>query len=127
MMVILLIVGVGAWPASFVVAGEASSLRLRARTQGIAGCVTNVMTGGISIALPYLYNPDQGRLGGKIGFVFAAMCLISVAIMWKVVPEMKGRTASDIDDMFELRLATREFKSWSSGQESVASKPTRRY
>jgi MFS family permease len=110
MMVILLIVGMGAWPASYVVAAETSSLRLRARTQGVAGCAANLVTGIFSIVLPYLYNPDQGKLGGKIGFIFGAFCAIGVFCTWILIPEMKNRTPAEIDEMFEMRLKTRDFE-----------------
>jgi len=110
MMAIVLLVGVTAWPAAHVVSGETSSLRLRARTKGMAGSVTNVVSGAISIVLPYIYNPDQGDLGGKTGFLFAAFCAISGAAAWVVVPEMKDRTAAEIDELFERRVPARKFK-----------------
>ncbi|KAH8901661.1 MFS general substrate transporter [Thozetella sp. PMI_491] len=110
MMIILLIIGLGAWPASYAVAAETSSLRLRAKTQGVAGSTANLTTGLFSIALPYLYNPDQGRLGGRVGFVFAFFTAGAVLVMWAIIPELKDRSAAEIDEMFEMGLPTRSFK-----------------
>ncbi len=126
MMIILLVVGLGAWPAGYVVGAEVSSLRLRARTQGVAGVFANLVTGVLSIVLPYLYNPDQGRLGGRIGFVFAAFTAVGLFLAWRLVPEMRCRTPGEIDDMFELHLPTREFASWSGGGASEVEMATRR-
>jgi hypothetical protein len=114
MMATVLTVGLGAWPACHVVAAETSSLRLRARTQGLAGCVSNVVTGAFSIVLPYIYNPDQGRLGGRVGFIFAAFSGLGVFLTWTLVPEMKDRTPAEIDEMFESGLRTRMFERWQS-------------
>ena len=113
MMATLITVGLGAWPASHVVAAETSSLRLRARAQGIGGVASNVANGIFSIFLPYIYNPDQGNLGARVGFVFSAFCAISVLFTWQYIPELKDRTNSEIDRMFEERLPTRDFKKWS--------------
>ena len=118
MMVILVIVSVAAWPASFVVGAETSSLCLRARTQGLGGSVANLTAGALSIVLPYLYNPDQGNIGAKIGFVFAAFCGIGAFLAWKSIPELKDRAPTEIDEMFELRLQTKAFKHWVSASAS---------
>ncbi|KAF3317594.1 hypothetical protein TWF173_010362 [Orbilia oligospora] len=112
MMAIIVIVGVGAWPASVVISVEASSLQLRAKTLGIYGLASNLISGSVAIALPYVYNPDSGNFGGKTSFIFAALCGISFLVTILAVPEMKGRSAEEIDLMFEARLATRKFKSW---------------
>jgi hypothetical protein len=112
MMVILFCVGMGAWPASFAVAAETSSLRLRARTQGVTGCVSNLVAGAVSIILPYLFNPDSGNLGGRVGFVFAALSGIGAILTWKLVPEMKDRMDAEIDEMFSLNLPAKHFEHW---------------
>lgn len=42
-----------------------------------------------AIVLPCVFNPDQGNLGDKTGFVFAALCTLSVVLVWAYVPQMK--------------------------------------
>lgn len=112
LMAVLLVLGLGAWPASFAVGAETSSLVLRARTQGFAGATTNLATGAVSLALPYVYNPDQGNLGARVGLIFAVLCAIAVAAVWFLVPEMKNRSQRELDEMFELGLAARKFEHW---------------
>lgn len=107
-MSIIVTVGVGAWPASVVVSMEASSLKLRAKTLGIFGVTSNLISGGVSILLPYIYNPDSGNLGGKSTFIFGALCALSCAITWLAVPEMKGLTVEEIDEIFESRRSPRQ-------------------
>ncbi|KAJ5085497.1 hypothetical protein N7532_010268 [Penicillium argentinense] len=114
MMAVVVVCGMGAWPASYSVAGEASSLRLRAKTQGIG--VFGYMLSNVvfNLVLPYIYNTDAGDLKGKTGFVYAGLCLLTFVITWLIVPEMKDRTALEIDAMFEARLPCQQFKSWTS-------------
>ncbi|KAJ5833922.1 hypothetical protein N7474_002233 [Penicillium riverlandense] len=114
MMIVTIVCGLGIWPASHVVAAEASSLRLRAKTQGIGWFVSGITSGVFSIILPYFYNADQGDLKAKTGFVMAGFALLGVVGVWLFIPEMKGRSPMEIDRMFALRLPTRAFKHWAS-------------
>ncbi|KAL1952465.1 hypothetical protein VTO42DRAFT_5292 [Malbranchea cinnamomea] len=103
MMVIIVICGIGMWPASYVVGGEVSALHLRAKAQGVGWFVQGLTTGIFNIVLPYIYNHDQGDVRAKTGFVYAVFCLIGFVLSWLTIPEMKGRTAMEIDRMFELK------------------------
>ncbi|KAJ5084385.1 hypothetical protein NUU61_008964 [Penicillium alfredii] len=114
MMAIIVVCGMGVWPASYAIVGETSSLRLRAKTQSIGHLTVNGLTIVFSVVLPYIYNSDAGNLGAKTGFVYSALCLVSLAGTWWAVPEMKGRTAAEIDHMFELRLPAPKFRAWRS-------------
>ena len=122
MMLTIIVCGVGVWPASFAVAAETSSLQLRAKSQGIGWFVSAFTSAASGIALPYIFNPDEGNLRGKIGFTYVASCLIGLAVSWYIVPEMKGRSIGEIDRMFELNLKTREFKRW-KGEERQTTPP----
>lgn len=113
-MIITMVSGFGSWPASHVVAAEASSLQLRAKTQGIGWFTSGVGTAVFAIILPYIYNADQGNLRAKTGFVMAGFAAVATIAVWLAIPEMKGRTPMEIDRMFSLRLRTREFKGWHS-------------
>ncbi|KZM26880.1 uncharacterized protein EKO05_0011397 [Ascochyta rabiei] len=114
MMLTITVAGVSVWPASFAIAAETSSLQLRARTQGLGWCVSALATAVSGLALPYVFNPDEGNLRGKTGFTYLATCLAGAAVAWWLIPEMKGRSAAEIDRMFELRMSARQFKGWKS-------------
>ena len=114
MILVVVICGMGAWPASYAVNGEASSLRLRAKTQGLGVLCYMLSNVVLSLVLPYIYNPDAGDLKGKTGFVYAGLCLFTWTLTWFMIPEMKGRTVLEIDAMFEAKLPCSEFKNWSS-------------
>ncbi|RAH60171.1 hypothetical protein BO85DRAFT_517754 [Aspergillus piperis CBS 112811] len=82
--------GIGAWPASYAVGGEASSLRLRAKSQGLGWFVAGLSSVDFDLVLPYISNPDEGALR-----------------------EMKDRAPSEIDDMFGAVVPARQFRKWS--------------
>ncbi|KAJ5641497.1 hypothetical protein N7490_005497 [Penicillium lividum] len=112
MMAVVVVCGLGAWPASYAVSGEASSLRLRAKTQGLGVLCYMLSNVVLNIILPYIYNTDEGDLKGKTGFVYAGLCFMACALTWLLVPEMKGRSVLEIDAMFEAKLPCREFVHW---------------
>ncbi|KAF9883016.1 hypothetical protein FE257_004329 [Aspergillus nanangensis] len=112
MMLVIAFCGFSVWPASYVVGAEASSLTLRAKTQGLGWFINGLSNGVFGMVLPYIFNPDEGNLLGKTGFVYMGLCLIGLAVTWFYVPEMKNRTTMEIDHMFQLGLDARKFKSW---------------
>ena len=75
--------------ACFVILCECSATRVRGKTIAIATAVQALVGIVMTIAIPYMINPDQANLRGKLGFFFgglAALCLI-----WSYfrVPETK--------------------------------------
>ena len=87
MMLIIVVVGLGAWPAAFLLASETSSFRLRSKTSGLGWLLGGVIRTGFGFATPYLYNPDAANLGAKIGFVFLGTSALGVVITWYVFPD----------------------------------------
>jgi hypothetical protein len=102
----------GVWPASYVISGEASSLRLRARSQGIAWAFGGLANFAFSTVTPYIYNADAGNLRSKIGFVWMALCILTFTGVWYFIPEMLGRSPLELDLLFERGVPVRRFREW---------------
>ncbi|KAL4973104.1 general substrate transporter [Aspergillus desertorum] len=100
-LLVVTLTGLTVWPASYAFGAEASSLQLRAKTQGLGWLVNCLSNGILGIALPYIFNDDEGALGAKTGFVYMGFCILSLAVAWRIVPEMKDKTAMEIDWIFE--------------------------
>ncbi|KAJ4263352.1 hypothetical protein NW762_006170 [Fusarium torreyae] len=86
-----------------VAAAEIPSVRLRAKTLGIGFFVNAFMTWIFTFTVPYMFNSDQGNLGGKIGFIFLATCVIGFAVSWLQIPETKNMSYADIDHLFSTK------------------------
>ncbi|KAK8087744.1 hypothetical protein PG997_002705 [Apiospora hydei] len=112
MLSVILVCGVGVWPASYAIAGETSALLLRSPTQGLGGVMEHLLSAVMAIVLPYIYNSDAGNLGAKTAFVYTGLCAFALAATWLCVPELKGRSMMHIDHMFEMKLPTRQFGRW---------------
>lgn len=80
-----------------VVASEISSVRLRAMTLS-SGFVMNALFGWVfSFVVPYMFNADEGNLGGKIGFVFVGLGLIGILLAWLEIPETRNKSYAQLD------------------------------
>ncbi|KAH6618791.1 general substrate transporter [Boeremia exigua] len=97
---------------AFVLLGEVSSMGLRAHTTALATATQAVVGTVMNVAIPYLVNPDEANLKGKVGFVFGGLAAIATLGSWVFVPELKGRTNREIDTMFIARVPPRKMGSF---------------
>lgn len=94
------------------IAGQVSQARLRAKSQSIGFAFNYFFSAVWNVCVPYMFNTDEGDLGGKMGFIFLATALISFVIIFFEIPETKGRSYSDLGVMFEQSVAARKSSSW---------------
>ncbi|CAK7203092.1 hypothetical protein SEUCBS139899_005821 [Sporothrix eucalyptigena] len=112
LIVVVFFYGLGVGGAYPVVGAETSSVRLRAKSQGFGFLVNGFFSWAFNFFVPYMFDADEAALGGKIGFFFFGLCVIGVIIVYIEIPETKGRTYAELDEMFEKRLPTRLFASY---------------
>jgi hypothetical protein len=100
---------------AFVLLGETPSAALRAKTLALATATQSIFGTVMNFAVPYMVNPDKANLKGKVGFVFGG--LSAAATLWSFfyIPELKGRTFEEIDEMFEKRVPPRKMGSYTLG------------
>ncbi|KFA56682.1 hypothetical protein S40293_06223 [Stachybotrys chartarum IBT 40293] len=96
---------------AFVILGECCSVSLKAKTMALATATQAVMGIAMNFAIPYMVNPDEGNLRGKVGFIFGGLALLGFAWSWVYVPELKGRRYDEIDRMFRSRVKPRKMGS----------------
>jgi SP family general alpha glucoside:H+ symporter-like MFS transporter len=100
----------GPAPASWVIIGETSAIRLRPLTTGVGrGCYYIVNIPCI-FASSYMLNPAYGNMAGKCGYVWGATGFICFVVAYFYLPEMKGRSYREIDIMFHRKIPARQWK-----------------
>ncbi|KAK5080717.1 hypothetical protein LTR05_008421 [Lithohypha guttulata] len=100
----------GPAPASWVIIGETSAIRLRPLTTGIGRATYYIVEIPCIFLASYMLNPNSGNLGGKCGYVWGATGLICLIVAYFQLPEMKGRSYREIDIMFRRRIPARQWK-----------------
>ena len=78
-------------PVCFVILCECSATRVRSRTIAFATAVQATAGIVMTIAIPYLINPDEANLRGKLGFFFGGLAVLCLCWAWFRVPETRGK------------------------------------
>lgn len=90
---------------------EISTSILRAHTQAVATLVQGAVGTTWSFVLPYLVNPDEANLGGKLAFIYSGILAVCAVVGFFIIPETKGRTFSQVDLIFQAGTPMRDFTS----------------
>ena len=93
---------------AFTILGEASSTALRAKTVSLATAMQAVCSVIMNFVIPYMMNPDEGNLQGKVGFIFGGLGFLGCIGSWFYVPELKNMTFEEIEKLFVARIPPRK-------------------
>lgn len=86
--------------ASNILLGEIPANRLRSKTISIAASASWIVCVLVSTGMPYLLSAQYADMGTKVGFIFGPIGIVVFILTWWIVPETKGRTLEEIDEMF---------------------------
>ncbi|CAG8021922.1 unnamed protein product [Penicillium olsonii] len=95
-------------PGCWIVTGEVGTGQLRERTVFLASMGSFLTSIPINFVNPYL----QALIGGRVTFIYGAFSVASLVFVWLVVPETKGRSLEDIDEMYQARLLPWKFEQY---------------
>ncbi|KAG7284582.1 hypothetical protein NEMBOFW57_010960 [Staphylotrichum longicolle] len=96
--------------ASYPVATELVSTRLRSWTVGSAISLGYFLAWLTGFCSPYFINPENMNWGAKYGYIWAGSNFACGIFFFLCLPELKGRTLEEIDELFERRISAWKFK-----------------
>ncbi|KZF23905.1 general substrate transporter [Xylona heveae TC161] len=96
-------------PLNYIVTTELPALQLRDKTQRVASIVSIVTNFAWSFSVPYLLNAPYANLHSKVGFIFGALACLSLVFAYFCVPEMRGRSLEEINQLFQDGVSIRDF------------------
>ncbi|KAK0104445.1 hypothetical protein ONS95_004734 [Cadophora gregata] len=108
----------GSAPASWVIIGETSAIRLRPLTTGMGRALYYIVEIPCIFLGSWMLNPTGGNLGGKCGFVWGGTGLFCLIVAYFFLPEMKNRSYREIDILFKRRVSARK---WSKTEVDINS------
>ncbi|CAI6081723.1 unnamed protein product [Clonostachys chloroleuca] len=99
-------------PICFVLLSECSATRVRSKTIATATAAQGILGIVMTVAIPYMINPAEANMQGKLGFFFGG--LAGLCLMWAFfrVPETRGRTYEELDLLFDWNVPARKFKGY---------------
>lgn len=75
----------------------------------------NVIVGFVVVyTTPYLLSTPGANLGAKLGYVWAGFAGLGAIWAWFCMPELKGRSLEDMDELFAAKLPAWRFKDYDS-------------
>ncbi|UOH83758.1 hypothetical protein LQV05_006495 [Cryptococcus neoformans] len=83
--------------------GEISSQRLRAHTAGFGAALSCVMGVIMNVLVPYMLNTSEWNWGLKTAFFYLGVGAPFAVGSWFIIPETKGRSAAELDELFETK------------------------
>jgi MFS transporter, SP family, sugar:H+ symporter len=106
-------VAAGAWGScTWATTAEASTQQLREKTVMLATFTSFVVVILVTYINPYVQDTGYGDLGAKVGFVFGGCSILAMVWVAFCLPELKGRSLEELDEMFNAGVSVWEFKSY---------------
>ncbi|KAH7320591.1 general substrate transporter [Stachybotrys elegans] len=99
----------GPAPASWVIIGETSAIRLRPLTTGVGRGAYYAVNIPCIFLSSYMLNPTGGNLGARCGYVWAGTGFFCFVVAFFYLPEMKGRSYREIDILFKRKVPARQW------------------
>ncbi|KAH8660555.1 hypothetical protein BX600DRAFT_438768 [Xylariales sp. PMI_506] len=96
-------------PVCYCLVSEIPSTRLRIKTVALARNCYNIASIVANFLNNPILNPTAWNLRGKGGFVWCGFSFLSLVWAYYRLPEPKGRSAGELDVLFEQNVKARDF------------------
>lgn len=96
-------------PVTYSLVSELSSTRLKNKTIVLARAAYNASNIFVNVMTNYQLSSTAWNWGARTAFFWAGSCLLSVVWVFFRLPEPKGRTYAELDELFERGVPARKF------------------
>jgi MFS family permease len=97
---------------TFLTSGELPAQNLRGYTQGLSVGVSFIFAWLCTFTAPYFINPAELNWGPRYAWIWFASGILATAFIYFMLPDVKGRSLEEIDEMFRNRVPRREFQTY---------------
>ncbi|KAL1413457.1 hypothetical protein Q8F55_001224 [Vanrija albida] len=99
---------------------ENSTPVLRTQTAGIAAILQSLNGVIFNYCVPLMLSDQYAGWGAKTGFFFGPLAFLFTILVWFTVPETKGRSYAELDELYEKRIPAWRFKETKTASEEAA-------
>jgi MFS family permease len=104
--------GVGQGPVLWALQTEIPAQRLRAQTVGFSQGSAFLASWLSAYCSPYFINPEALNWGPKYCYIWAGSNFILAVFTFFFVPETRGRSLEQLDELFDKRLSAWKFRTY---------------
>lgn len=88
----------------WLIGSEIGGIQMRKRMIGWATSIDVLAAFLVTFCTPYLQAGPQIQLGARVGFVFMGCAIIAFFFFIFFLPELKGRSLEDVDELFHVGM-----------------------
>lgn len=88
-------------PGAWIMIGEIFPLPIRARGVGLSTASNWLWNTIIAVITPFMVGEDRGNMKSSVFFVWGGLCTCAFVYTYFLVPETKGLTLEQVDQMLE--------------------------
>jgi MFS family permease len=86
----------------WLIGSEIGGIQMRKRMIGWATSIDVLAAFLVTFCTPYLQAGPQIQMGARVGFVFMGCAVIALFFFIFFLPELKGRSLEEVDDLFKV-------------------------
>ncbi len=99
-------------PAAYITAAEVGTAALREKTMAFSTAINVVVGFVVVFTTPYLLSEPYANLGPNLGYIWGGFAALGAVWVWFCMPELKGRSLEEIDQLFDAKISARKFASF---------------
>ncbi|KAJ3995448.1 general substrate transporter [Lentinula boryana] len=103
-------------------ASEVGTGALREKTMAFSSVINVICAFAVSFTLPYLLNPPYANLQAKVGYIYGSIAAVAMIYAIFFVPEMRGRSLEELDELFEHKPSIPAWKFRSTKTTGIGAK-----
>lgn len=77
----------------------------------------------VSFTFPYLL--ETAGLQSQVGFIYGSICFLALIWGYFYLPELKGRSLEELEEMFAAKLPLRKFKNYQTNEDGIGAAVSR--
>lgn len=95
-------------PGVWILGGEIGTGQLRERTLLLSSLGSFMTSVPINFVNPYV----QAAIGGRTAIIYGSFSVAAMVFVYFFLPETKDRSLEELDEMFQQKVPTKEFKNY---------------
>ncbi|CAI7656241.1 unnamed protein product [Penicillium manginii] len=95
-------------PGVWILGGEIGTGQLREHTLLLSSLGSFVTSVPINFVNPYV----QADIGGRTAIIYGSFSVAAMVFVYFLLPETKDRSLEELDEMFQQKVSTRQFKGY---------------
>ena len=93
----------------WLIGSEIGGIQMRNKLMGWGVVVDVVAAFLVTFFTPYLLDGPSVQLGARVGYIFMGLAALSFIFFIFFLPELKGRSLEEVDELFERKLWAWQF------------------